>query len=117
MTASPQTPIPQGKYISAVRYENLIWTFGMTPRDNGILIKAGKLSNSDTLADYQHAVRQAAQNTFNAALNTLADGQIIARLITFTVYVNAEAEIKDRFFYVNEDYKGRKRQFFENYGD
>lgn len=27
-----------------------------------------------------------------------------------------QAEVKDRFFYVNEDYKGRKRQFFENSG-
>ena len=27
-----------------------------------------------------------------------------------------QAEIKDRFFYVNEDYLGRKRQFFENSG-
>lgn len=27
-----------------------------------------------------------------------------------------QAEIKDRFFYVNEDYFGRKRQFFENSG-
>ena len=27
-----------------------------------------------------------------------------------------QAEIKDKFFYVNEDYRGRKRQFFENSG-
>lgn len=27
-----------------------------------------------------------------------------------------QAEIKNRFFFVNEDYKGRKRQFFENSG-
>ena len=27
-----------------------------------------------------------------------------------------QAEIKDRFYYVNEDYLGRKRQFFENSG-
>ena len=27
-----------------------------------------------------------------------------------------QAEIKDRFYYVNEDYQGRKRQFFENSG-
>jgi len=27
-----------------------------------------------------------------------------------------QAEIKERFFYVNEDYLGRKRQFFENSG-
>lgn len=89
MTAEP---IPQGKYIPAVRCENLIWTAGMTPRDNGILIKTGKLSNSDTLANYWNAVRQAAKNTFNAASNTLADGEAIARLITFTVYVNAESD-------------------------
>ena len=27
-----------------------------------------------------------------------------------------QADIKDRFYYVNEDYLGRKRQFFENSG-
>ncbi|MBR3436154.1 MAG: aminotransferase class V-fold PLP-dependent enzyme [Lachnospiraceae bacterium] len=34
------------------------------------------------------------------------------------VFFDAELqkEIKDRFFYVNEDYRGRKRQFFENSG-
>lgn len=29
---------------------------------------------------------------------------------------NLQTQIKDRFFYVNEDYLGRKRQFFENSG-
>lgn len=85
-------PIPQGKYTPAVRAGNLVWTAGMTPRNNGVLIKTGKVKSSDNLDDYRDAVRQAAMNTYNAASNTLADGEAVAQLITFTVYVNCEPD-------------------------
>lgn len=34
-------PIPQGKYVPAVRFGDLVFTAGMTPRNNGVLIKEG----------------------------------------------------------------------------
>ena len=64
-------PIPQGMYVPANRFENLIFTAGMTPRDNGVLIKTGKIAISDPIEDYRDAVRQAAKNALTAARNKL----------------------------------------------
>ena len=85
-----KNPIPQGKYVPANRFENLVFTAGMTPRDNGVLIKVGKIGLHDDLEDYRAAVRQAAKNTLTAARNTLMEGESIARILSITVYVNAE---------------------------
>ena len=83
-------PIPQGKYVPANRFENLIFTAGMTPRNNGVLIKTGKIAISDPIEDYREAVRQAAKNALTAARNKLEEGEHIARILLITVYVNAE---------------------------
>ena len=83
-------PIPQGKYVPANRFENLIFTAGMTPRDNGVLIKTGKIGLHDDLEDYRAAVRQAAKNALTAARNVLAEGEKIVRILSITVYVNGE---------------------------
>ena len=83
-------PIPQGMYVPANRFENLIFTAGMTPRDNGVLIKTGKIAIADSIADYRECVRQAAKNALTAARNKLEEGEHIERILLITVYVNAE---------------------------
>ena len=72
-------PIPQGMYVPANRFENLIFTAGMTPRDNGVLIKTGKIAIADPIEDYRDAVRQAAKNALTAARNKLEEGEHIER--------------------------------------
>ena len=83
-------PIPQGKYVPANRFENLIFTAGRPPRLNGVLIKTGKIAINDPIEDYREAVRQAAKNALTAARNKLEEGEHIARILLITVYVNAE---------------------------
>ena len=83
-------PIPQGKYVPANRFENLIFTAGMAPRNHGVLIKTGKIAISDPIEDDREAVRQAAKNALTAARNKLEEGEHIARILLITVYVNAE---------------------------
>lgn len=83
-------PIPQGKYIPANRFENLIFTAGMTPRNNGVLVKTGKIAINDPIEEYRDCVRQAAKNALTAARNKLEEGEYIARILLITVYVNAE---------------------------
>ena len=83
-------PIPQGMYVPANRFENLIFTAGMTPRLNGVLIKTGKIAISDPIEDYRDAVRQAAKNALTAARNKLEEGERIERILLITAYVNAE---------------------------
>ena len=53
-------PIPQGKYVPATRFGQLIYTAGMTPRKNGVLMMEGKLGQAANLEDYREAVVQAA---------------------------------------------------------
>lgn len=44
-----QNPIPQGKYVPATRGGCMIFTAGMTPRSNGVLIFSGKVKAEEPL--------------------------------------------------------------------
>lgn len=83
-------PVPQGKYVPATRYGNLIYTAGMTPRDNGVLIQKGKISSSQPTDTYKAAVRQSAANALTAARNLLVEGERFEQVVSLTVFLNAE---------------------------
>ncbi|WP_043932497.1 RidA family protein [Bacillus sp. EB01] len=83
-------PIPQGKYVPASRYENLIYTAGMTPRNNGVLIQEGKVSAGLPVGTYNAAVRQAAANALTAAKNMINEQERLEQILALTVYINAE---------------------------
>ena len=85
-------PIPQGKYKPAVRYGNFIYTAGMTPRKDGVLIMAEKVSAAKPAEYYYDAAVQAATNALTAAKNALAEGEKIAQILSLTVYVNTEPD-------------------------
>ena len=86
----PTSPIPQGKYVPATRSGNLIFTAGMTPRKNGILILSGKVKSSEPIENYKEAIRQAASNALDAARNMLKDEEKIVGVLTLSVFINAE---------------------------
>lgn len=90
MIEKKANPIPQGKYVPATRFGDLIVTAGMTPRKNGQLIQTGRVLKDAPLEDYKDAVRQAAENALTAARNQLAEDERIVRVLSMTVYVNAE---------------------------
>ena len=90
MIEKKANPIPQGKYVPATRFGDLIVTAGMTPRKNGQLIQTGRVLKDAPLEDYKDAVRQAAENALTAARNQLAKDERIVRVLSMTVYVNAE---------------------------
>ena len=83
-------PVPQGKYVPATRFENLIYTAGMTPRNNGRLIQSGKVSAEQPADTYKEAVRQAVANALTAARSLLAEGEEFEQIVSLTVYLNAE---------------------------
>ena len=84
-----KNPIPQGKYKPAVRYGNFIFTAGMTPRKDGVLILSGKIEADKPLDYYREAIIQAAANALTAAKNCLAEGEKIVQIMSLTVYLNA----------------------------
>ncbi|MDO4503358.1 MAG: RidA family protein [Coriobacteriia bacterium] len=85
-----RNPIPQGKYVPAKRCGNLIFTAGMTPRNNGVLIMEGPVRVDQDVSAYADAVRQAVKNALVAASNTLGENESIQSVLTLTVYVNAQ---------------------------
>ena len=90
MSETKANPIPQGKYVPATRFGDLIFTAGMTPRRNGVMILSGRVKIDEPLETYKEAVRQAADNALTAARNQLDEGERIVRVLSMTVYVNAE---------------------------
>ena len=85
-------PTPQGKYVPATRFENLIFTAGMTPRKDGVLLMAEKVSTSKPTEYYTDAAVQAARNALTAAVNALKEGEKIVQILSLTVYVNTEPD-------------------------
>ena len=73
MSMEKKNPIPQGKYVPATRFENLIFTAGMTPRKDGVLQMSCKVKAEEALETYKDAVRLAATNALTAARNKLIE--------------------------------------------
>ena len=42
-------PVPQGNYVPAKRFGNLVCVSGMTPRENGVLKQVGKIVEGEPL--------------------------------------------------------------------
>lgn len=82
------SPIPQGKYRPAARFGQLIFTAGMTPRVNGVLLLCGPIDPEKPLETYREAVRQAARNALTAARNMLGEGERIGTVLSMTVYLS-----------------------------
>ena len=87
-----KNPVPQGKYVPAVRYGNFIFTAGMTPRLNGVATAVGRVKANEPLEMYRAHARLAASNALNAALNKLKEGEKIVQVLDLKVYINAEED-------------------------
>ncbi len=85
------TPKPQGLYRPAKRSGNLIFTAGLTPRKDVVLILTGQVDPEKPLEYYREAARQAAGNALAAASSVLKEGESISEVLSMTVMVNAPA--------------------------
>jgi enamine deaminase RidA (YjgF/YER057c/UK114 family) len=92
MNKITEQPIPQGKYLPAVRHADLIFTSGMTPRNAGTLMYSGKISVEDSIESHRDAVRLATLNALTAAQACLSEGEKIAFILQLNVFLNAEEE-------------------------
>jgi enamine deaminase RidA (YjgF/YER057c/UK114 family) len=87
MTVGPR---PQGDYVPAIRNGNLVFTSGMTPRLDGVLIMSGPVKVDVPLDTYRDAVILACSNALTAARALLEAGESIGAILSMTVYVAAE---------------------------
>lgn len=92
MNNNKEQPIPQGKYVPALRHADLIYVSGMTPRKNGLLIYSGKIRTKDPIESNKEAVRLAALNALTAAQFCLSDGESISIILQLNVFINAEED-------------------------
>ncbi len=90
MNQNSNQPIPQGKYLPAVRHADMIYTSGMTPRKAGVLMYSGKIKVTEPIDSYKEAVHLATLNALIAAQNCLKVGETISQILQLTVYLNAE---------------------------
>jgi enamine deaminase RidA (YjgF/YER057c/UK114 family) len=87
-----EQPIPQGKYLPAVRHADLIYTSGMTPRKAGKLIYSGKILAADPIESHRDAVRLATLNALVAAQACLREGERISVILQLNIFLNVEQE-------------------------
>ncbi len=91
MTEEKQVPIPQGKYVPAVRVHHMVYTAGMTPRQAGKLVSTETILEEKDTAYYKEIVELAASNALRAVYAQLETGEQIQQIVSITVYVRAEA--------------------------
>ncbi|WP_300042687.1 RidA family protein [uncultured Paracoccus sp.] len=85
----PPVPVPQGDYVPARRHGAMIFTSGMTPRRDGVLLHQGPVSATVPVEDYREAVRLACGNALAAARAMLAPGESLSVILELTVFVAA----------------------------
>jgi len=90
MNQSTTQPIPQGQYLLATRYNDLVYTSGMTPRKDGKLIYTGKVKEASPVETYRDAVQLATKNALIAAQTCLQKNEKISTILQLTVYINTE---------------------------
>ena len=95
MSQNIEQPIPQGKYLPAVRHADLIYTSGMTPRKAGKLQYSGRIRIVDPLETHRYAVRLATFNALAAAQACLEEEEKISFILQLNVFLNAENEFTE----------------------
>lgn len=85
-------PVPQGEYVVARRHGALIWTSGMTPRKDGVLLFTGPVRSDADFETYRDAVTLASSNALSAARSLLTGEETIASVLSLTVYIAADQD-------------------------
>jgi len=80
-----EQPIPQGKYLPAVRHNDLIYTSGMTPRKAGKLLYCGQIRANDSIESHKEAVRLSTLNALAAAQACLGEGEKISVILQLNI--------------------------------
>jgi enamine deaminase RidA (YjgF/YER057c/UK114 family) len=87
--------VANGNYRIARRHGDLVFTSGMTPRSNGVLIQTGPITTTVPIGNYQDAAELAASNALAAARTVLVDGEQIGGVLSMTVFIAAGADFTE----------------------
>ncbi|ETF01260.1 translation initiation inhibitor [Advenella kashmirensis W13003] len=93
-STQPALPVPQGNYVVARRHGDVVWSAGMTPRQNGKLLFSGKIRTSDSFHIHQEAVHLACINALDAVSSLIREDEKLVQILHLIVYINAEPDFE-----------------------
>ncbi|MCQ1061196.1 RidA family protein [Photobacterium sp. ZSDE20] len=92
MNKQLEQPIPQGKYLPALRHADVVYTSGMTPRKAGELMYSGKIKSGAPIESHREAVRLSTLNALAAATSCLKEGEHLSAVLQLNVFLNTEPD-------------------------
>jgi enamine deaminase RidA (YjgF/YER057c/UK114 family) len=92
----PAAPAPLAAYVSAVRFEDLVYTAGQLPLVSGTLRAVGKVGSEVTVDDAVECARIAALNGLAAVADLTGDLDVITRIVKVVVYVASASGFTDQ---------------------
>jgi enamine deaminase RidA (YjgF/YER057c/UK114 family) len=92
----PAAPASLAAYVSAVRFEDLVYTAGQLPLVSGTLRAVGKVGSEVTVDDAVECARIAALNGLAAVADLTGDLDVITRIVKVVVYVASASGFTDQ---------------------
>jgi enamine deaminase RidA (YjgF/YER057c/UK114 family) len=92
----PTVVAPLAAYVSAVRYEDLVYTAGQLPLVNGVLRAVGKVGAEVSVEEAVECAQIAALNGLAAVVDIAGELDAISRIVKVTVYVASAPGFTDQ---------------------
>jgi enamine deaminase RidA (YjgF/YER057c/UK114 family) len=112
LSLPPVVP-PVAAYLSAVRFEDLVYTAGQIPIVDGTLRAVGKVGAEVSIDDAVDCARIAALNALAAVVDLTGDLDVITRIVKATVYIASAPDFTDQPLVAN----GASELLGEIFGD
>jgi enamine deaminase RidA (YjgF/YER057c/UK114 family) len=84
----PTPPEPQGAYLPAIVHGDVVYTAGMTPREDGRLVAVGRVGEQVSIETARQAAALSALRALSAASAAVGGLDQVIRLLRLTVYVS-----------------------------
>lgn len=97
----PPVPSPAASYLPAVRAGSFLFTAGQVPFENGELRLTGKVGDTVSLEDAQHAARLCALNALAAAAEVAGGLDRISRVVKVVGYVASAPGFNSQHIVIN----------------
>ncbi len=85
----PALPVSGGNYALVTKTGNLLFTSGQTPKENGVLIKKGKLGAEVSLEEGYELAKRCTLNALAAIENAAGSLDKVVRIVKATVFVSS----------------------------
>jgi enamine deaminase RidA (YjgF/YER057c/UK114 family) len=95
LSLPPVVP-PAAAYLSAVRFDDLVYTAGQVPVLDGTLRAVGKVGAEVSVDDAVECARIAALNALAAVVDLTGDLDVITRIVKATVYVASAPDFTEQ---------------------